>query len=91
MNTGQLFTRQPKITLADKKRLSPHLSTAAKLNEIFILGAITDPDDIKRLIVLELKDRKRVSILDKLVSRLKTSETRILRNKLIVLCQQNQS
>ena len=84
---SQLFTRHPKMTLSDKKRLSPHLKTSAKLNEIFVLGAITDPDDIKRLILLELGDKRRPSVLTKLASRLKTSETKILRQRIEELCQ----
>lgn len=68
-----IFTDQPDVTEADRKRLSPHLRAWNHLNNILTLNPFTE-DDFKKLILLEVEGKKRKIILEHLVGRLKSME-----------------
>lgn len=65
------------VTNKDSARLSPHLANWRVLNELLLLKVPTD--DLKKLIILELNDKCRVQILDRLTARLSTQELENLR------------
>lgn len=64
----KLFDDQPRITVADRRRLEPHLTGWNKVQGLLVLGTIPQ-EDLKRLIVLETETRKRKVILQRLVGR----------------------
>lgn len=66
------------VTKRDLNRLGPSLSNWPKLNELLILGVSNA--DLKKLILVELNGKKRLSILDRLCARLKKQELRNLRD-----------
>lgn len=72
------------LSLKDTKRLKPHLSSWPRLNELFLLGGLS-PDDLRKLILIEVQGKQRRQILDKLVSRLKSAE-RVQLRELINQC-----
>ena len=57
-----------KVTAKDRTRLAPHLSNWGKLNEIFLLDALT-VDDVNKMIVIEFEGKKRMRIMDRLIAR----------------------
>jgi hypothetical protein len=61
------------LTAKDMTRLKPHLSGWVRLNEILMLGTLS-AEDLRKLILIEITERKRRQILRKLVSRLKSTE-----------------
>lgn len=69
-----VFKDQPEITPRDCDRLFPNMSNAGILNELFVLGPVSE-DDIKRMIVIETATFQREPILDRLIARL-ASQTR---------------
>lgn len=72
------------VTNADIKRLKSHLSGWVHLNELLVADFFTT-EDIKKLIVIELNDRARRQILDKLCARLSTKQLEHLRD-LVAAC-----
>lgn len=64
----QIFDAPVPIDSKDVERLQPHLTNWKYLNEVFLLG-VTAPD-LRRLVVLELRTRGRMSILHRLLGRL---------------------
>lgn len=72
------------VTNADIKRLKPHLSGWVHLNELLVADFFT-AEDIKKLLVIEINDRGRRQILDKLCARLCTKQLELLRD-LVAAC-----
>lgn len=71
-----LFDAQPRVTQADRKRLTAVLSGWAKLSPA--LKMLSD-EDIKRCVVIEAQGHKRPMILKRLLGRYnKNTRTRIL-------------
>lgn len=68
MNQKNLF---PGITLTpdDERRLGEHLRCWNHLNEMFLLDEMSQ-EDVQRLIMLELRQKRRPGILERLVGRL---------------------
>jgi hypothetical protein len=65
----QVFDGDPTpISDKDFERLSPYLSGWPKLNTLFVEGI--GEQEIKQLIILEMMDRRRAPIIDRLVMRL---------------------
>lgn len=71
LNTG--------VSPKDVRRLKPHLTGWNHLNEILLLGQVTEAD-VRKLILIELLTKKRRTILMKLTARLKSMELVGLRN-----------
>lgn len=65
----QVFDEPVEISDKDKQRLSVHLVGWNKLNEIFLLGSINEPD-LRRLVVMEIMGSRRMSIIGRLLGRL---------------------
>jgi hypothetical protein len=80
MNPHQKLTDAFGVTLSKKDliRLRSHLGGWNKLNEILLLNGNISPDDLKRLILIELSGKCRADILRKLVTRLFAREQEIL-------------
>ena len=64
----QIFEHPVILLDKDAERLKPFLSSWVVLAQLFLLG-VNEPD-VQRLIVLELLDRRRPLILDRLTMRL---------------------
>lgn len=84
-NQYQELLIQLNVTVTDRdyRRLHPHLANWPHLNEMLLLG-ITNLD-LRKLIVIEMNDKQRPQILDKLCARLKTQELDTLR-ELVAAC-----
>lgn len=65
----QVFDEIVEISDKDRVRLSVHLVGWNKLNEIFLLGSINEPD-LRRLVVMEIMGSRRMSIVSRLLGRL---------------------
>lgn len=65
----QVFDEPVEISDKDKQRLSVHLVGWNRLNEIFLLGSINEPD-LRRLVIMEIMGSRRMSIVSRLLGRL---------------------
>jgi len=65
----QVFDEPVEISDKDKQRLSVHLVGWNRLNEIFLLGSINEPD-LRRLVIMEIMSSRRMSIVSRLLGRL---------------------
>lgn len=65
----QVFDEPVEISDKDKQRLSMHLVGWNRLNEIFLLGSINEPD-LRRLVIMEIMGSRRMSIVSRLLGRL---------------------
>lgn len=65
----QIFDEPVEISDKDKQRLAVHLIGWNRLNEIFLLGGINEPD-LRRLVVMEVMGSRRMSIINRLLGRL---------------------
>lgn len=65
----QVFDEPVEINDKDKQRLSVHLVGWNRLNEIFLLGSINEPD-LRRLVIMEIMGSRRMSIVSRLLGRL---------------------
>ena len=66
------------VSVADQKRLMPHLSGWNHLNEILLLNGAISTDDLRKLVVLELAGARRTPVLRRLVTKLGTRSTQEL-------------
>ena len=76
------------VSKKDLLRLRGHLAGWSHLNEIFLLGGLTS-DDLRKLIVIELVDKRRRDILRRLVTRLETQQAEELWNLVLQCLNQN--
>lgn len=65
----QVFDEPVEISDKDKQRLSVHLVGWNRLNEIFLLGSINEPD-LRRLVIMEIMGSRRMTIVSRLLGRL---------------------
>jgi hypothetical protein len=65
----QIFDLPVKVSQADSDRLAPYLSGWPVLAKWFYSPKVNEPD-LQRLIVIELSGQARLSILERLASRL---------------------
>ena len=65
----QVFDEPVEISEKDHQRLSVHLIGWNRLNEIFLLGSINEPD-LRRLVVMEVMGARRMTMLNRLLGRL---------------------
>jgi len=65
----QVFDEDVEISEKDHQRLSVHLIGWNRLNEIFLLGSINEPD-LRRLVVMEVMGARRMTMLNRLLGRL---------------------
>lgn len=66
------FPQSSRITISakDANRLSPHLVSARRLNEVLVMDSI-DSDDLRRMVLLEAeRATPRVTIVRKLLGRI---------------------
>lgn len=82
----QIFATPVVLTDKDADRLSPHLTSWPRLNEMFLLDVFNEPD-LRRLAILELMDRKRWVILSRLLMRLGRAERNRIVEKAKKLCR----
>ncbi len=68
------------VSSKDRERLSPHLVSSGRLNEMFLLG-VNEPD-LCRLVVLELMGNQRRDILSRLLSRILTIQRRRIQGRI---------
>lgn len=68
-----LFDNQPRLTHADRKRLSPHLTGWNRLSSI-LAADLTSEDDLKRLVLIEYEGKRRKPIVKKLLGYLHSSQ-----------------
>ena len=66
-----IFREQPKLDPQDWLRLVPNLVNWNHLNEILLLGQLSE-DDLKKLVLIELKLKHRKDIINKLIGRIMT-------------------
>tara|TARA_R110000868_G_scaffold11798_5_gene57586 strand:+ start:4301 stop:4570 length:270 start_codon:yes stop_codon:yes gene_type:complete len=64
----QIFDSPVELSEKDASRLKVHLTGWNKLNEVFLLG-LNEPD-LRRMVVMELMDDHRRSIISRLLGRL---------------------
>ncbi len=81
----QIFAQTVILTNKDEARLNAHLSSWGRLNEMFLIQAFNEPD-LRRLVVIELMDKKRWKIVNRLLMRLTRLERKQLADKARKLC-----
>lgn len=68
------LTKQPTVTKNDIKRLSSHIISSRRLNEMLVLDSITT-DDLRRMVLIEAsKAQPRIVIVRKLIGRIHSRE-----------------
>ena len=77
----QIFDRPVTVTERDEERLTPYLTSWPRLNQLFKLDVLREPD-LRMLILIELRTKKRRVILDRLVARLNMRQRETLLGKI---------
>ena len=83
----QIFDLPVEITDNDAKRLTPHLSGWNQLNEMFLLGV--SEQDLRRLVVLEVMKGQRITIINRLLSRIAKIERARQSSRILKTINQN--
>lgn len=76
-NTPKLFDPQPRITIADRKRLEPVLTGWNRVMN-WLKTCPTNDDDLMKLIIIEVERKKRKPIIQRLVGRLLSNRRKAL-------------
>jgi len=81
----QIFDEHVELSDKDAERLSVYLSGWMSLHA-FLLQGVNDAD-IRRLVIIEIMGMRRLSILDRLMSRLNTNQRKKIQTKLKIALQ----
>lgn len=76
----QVFDAPVEVTHKDEERLKVHLTGWNRLNEILLLGV--NELDLRRLVVMEVSGSRRMTIINRLLSRLAKLERKRITDRI---------